>query len=103
MLGRHVQRFEVVPVVFELRAVDDLVAHAGEDVLDALAHEGERVAAAGRRHAAGQRDVDRARRRRGRGELGFARVERDFDFLLQRIRLRAERAAFVGRRRRRRP
>ena len=27
MLGRHVQRFEVVPVVFELGAVDDLVAH----------------------------------------------------------------------------
>ena len=46
MIRRHVERFEVVVVVFDLRAFEDLVAHAGEDVLDLLAHAHQRVDAA---------------------------------------------------------
>jgi hypothetical protein len=59
MLLRHVQRFEVVPVVFELGAVDDLVAHAEEDVFDALAHLRQRMPASEHGHAAGQRQFER--------------------------------------------
>ena len=39
MLRRHVERFEVVLVVFELGPLDDLEAHAREDGLDALAQD----------------------------------------------------------------
>ena len=51
--ARHVERFEVVVVVFDLRAFEDLEAHAREDGLDALAHDasadgGGRAAARGR-------------------------------------------------------
>ena len=98
MLLRHVQRFEVVPVVFELRAVDDLVAHAEEDVLDALAHLRQRMPASEHRHAAGQRHVERAWRGLGRRQCRFTRVERGFDLLLQRVGLRAEHPPLVGRR-----
>jgi hypothetical protein len=98
MFGRHVERFEVVPVVFEFGAVDDLVAHAGEDVFDPFTDVGERMAPARKGDAAWQGDVDGAgRRRRGR-ERRFARVECGFDFLLERVGLRAEHAPFVGRR-----
>ncbi len=39
MLGRHVERFEVVIVVFELGAFDDQEAEAREDGFDALAED----------------------------------------------------------------
>ena len=42
VVRRHVQRLEVVEVVFDFRAFEDLVAHAGEDVFDLAAdtHQG---------------------------------------------------------------
>ena len=58
MLGRHVQRVEAVPLVFDLRAFDDREAHAREDVFHAVAHERQRMAMAERAAGAGQRDVD---------------------------------------------
>ena len=39
VLGRHVEGFEVVVVVFELGTFDDEEAEAGEDRLDALAQQ----------------------------------------------------------------
>ena len=63
MLRRHVERFEVVVVVFELGALDDEEAEAGEDRLDALAQDRQRMAVADARTTAGQRDVDGVGRR----------------------------------------
>ena len=48
MLGRHVERFEVVVVVFELGAFDDEEPEAREDGFDALAQDGQRMAVADR-------------------------------------------------------
>ena len=58
MLRRHVERFEVVIVVFELGALDDEEPESREDGFDALAEDGERMAVADPRAASGQRDVD---------------------------------------------
>jgi hypothetical protein len=44
MLRRHVERLEVVVVVFDLRPLEDLVAEAGEDALHFFADEAERMA-----------------------------------------------------------
>ena len=46
MVRRHVERLEVVEVVFDLGALEDLVAHAREDVLDLLADPHQRMDAA---------------------------------------------------------
>ncbi len=79
MLRRHVERFEVVVVVLELRPVDDQEAEAREDRFDALAKNRQRMPMADSPNAAGQRDVDAAcrgaRRRRGLEARGEARVE----------------------------
>jgi hypothetical protein len=48
-----------VPVALDLGAVGDVEAHAGEDQLDALERQADRVQAAGLAHAPGQRDVQR--------------------------------------------
>src|SRR3546814_6492308 len=58
VVRREVQRLEVVPVVLDLRAVGQLVAQAAEDVGDALDRAADRMQAAARGVAAGQRDVD---------------------------------------------
>ena len=52
VLGRHVQGFEVVVVVLDLRALEDLVAHPAEDRLDLVADVRERMEAAERSQAA---------------------------------------------------
>ncbi len=49
VVGRHVERLEVVVVVLDLGAVVHLVAHRHEDVLELLAHGGQRMAAAAAR------------------------------------------------------
>ena len=46
MLGRHVERFEVVVVVLDFGAFEHLVAHAREDRLDLLADDRQRMAVA---------------------------------------------------------
>ena len=57
MLGRHVERFEVVIVVFELRAFDDEKSEAREDGFDALTKNGQRMPMAYARAASGERHV----------------------------------------------
>ena len=63
MLRRHVQRVEAVPLVLDLGPFDDREPHAREDLFHAVAHDGQRMAVAEARRAAGQRDVDAAGRR----------------------------------------
>ncbi len=99
VLGRHVERLEVVPVVLEFGAFDDLVAHAEEDVLDALADLRERVAAAERRDASRQRDVDRAGRRRRGGEFRLAGGETFLDGLFEALTAAPRARRVVGGRR----
>ena len=86
MLGRHVQRVEAVPLVFDLRTFDDGETHAREDGFHAFADERERMAMAERGRAARQRDVDRAgwtcaRARRDSSERRPARFDRLLQFV----------------------
>ena len=99
MLFRHVERFEVVVVVFDLGAFEYLVAETGEDVLHLLAHEAERMAMAEHGCASGQRDVHGVGRAARGGERGFALGEGRFDARLERVHELAERAAIAGRQR----
>ena len=93
MLGRHVERFEVVVVVFDFGPFEHLVAEAREDLLHLFAHQAERMAKAEDRRAAGQRHVHRAGGPARRGERGFAFGDRGFDRLLQLVGQPPDRAA----------
>ena len=73
MIRGDVQRFEVVPVVFDLRAVGDGEAGVAEDLLDAPAHARDRMQPADRLAAARQRDVDGIARELRRELLRFER------------------------------
>jgi len=80
MIGRNIQRFEVVEFVLDLRTLGDLKAGAPEDLLDAQPRLRDRMQTALRLAAPGERDVDRAGRQllldqRVR-ELGAARFDR---------------------------
>ena len=89
MLRRHVQRVEAVPLVLDLGAFDDREPHAREDLFHAVAHDGQRMAMAEARHAAGQRDVDAAGRRGVLRRLFVGRPAR-FDRLLQLVGVAAD-------------
>ena len=97
MLRRHVERFEVVPVVLGLGTVEDLVALPGEDAFDARAERRQRVRAANWRPTAGQRHVDRSRRRARRLERGALLVQRRLDLALQLVGLFPEDRTLLGR------
>ena len=99
MIRRHVERFEVVEVVFDFRPFEDLVAHAREDVFDLLADAHQRVHAAERQLAAGQRHVDGAGGRPAGAERRAPLVERGLDLGLQLVDERADLAAELGRER----
>jgi hypothetical protein len=62
VLGRHVQRVEAVPLVLDLRPLDDGEAHAREDLLHPVAHDGQRMPVAEPRPASWKRHVDAAGR-----------------------------------------
>jgi hypothetical protein len=97
VLRRHVERFEVVVVVFDLRALEHLVAEAREDLAHLLAHQAERMAMSERAAAAGQRDVHRPAGRRVAASAARARVERGLHLALQLVGAAAEGALLVGR------
>jgi len=73
MVRGHVEGFEAVEVVVDLRAVEDVEAHADEDVLDLLANEGEGMLAARSAGPAGQGDVDPLGRKPGVPDPPFER------------------------------
>ncbi len=82
MFGRHVQRVEAVPLVFDFRPFDDGESHAREDGFHAIAHERQRMATTEPRLATRQGDVEARSLERcalGRRANGFGRL---FDALL---------------------
>ena len=84
MLRRHVERFEVVVIVLELRPLDDDEAEPQEDRFDAVAQQRQRMAMTDERRAPRQRHVERvaggpARQRRLR------LFEPRLDILLERV------------------
>jgi hypothetical protein len=85
VLRGHVERLEVVVIVLELGPLHDEKAHAGEDGLEPLPEERQRMAMPEERRASGQRDVDRvaggARGRRGREPFGQRRVDLLFELI----------------------
>ena len=97
MLGRHVQGFEVVPVVFSLGAVEDLVALSREDRLDAGAELRQRMETPDRWRTARKGDIDAAGRAACRGQGRQTLVEHDLDVLLELVDLLAERRALLRR------
>ena len=99
MIRRHVQRFEVVVVVLDFGSLEDLVAHAGEDVFDLLADTHQRVDAPDRRLASGQGDIDGSRRRSRLGDSATLLLDRGFDFGLEGVDETPELAASLGRER----
>ena len=99
VLGRHVERLEVVEVVFDFGAFEDLVAHAREDVLDLLTDAHQRMHVTERCESAGQRDVDGAGRRPRRLQRVPLLLDRVFDFGLERVDQTAEFAARLMRQR----
>ena len=96
MLGRHVERFEVVVVVLELGPFDDEEAEAGEDRFDALAQQAQRMTVADGRCPARQRDVDRAPGGTGLRCGLDALTEDAFDVLLGGVGELAETGPFLG-------
>ena len=96
VVRRHVERFEVVIVVFHLRALEDLEPHGPEDRLDLLADQGEGVTPSERRLASRQGDVH-APGRPGRRLQRLPPVrERLLDRAFQRVGGLAERGSVRG-------
>src|SRR3989442_2665887 len=95
---RHVQCVEAVPLVFGFRTFDNGESHAREDLFELVADDGQRMTVTEERHAAGQRDVDRARR--DVEELRALLMLRParFDRLLQLVRIPADVFFLIGRR-----
>ncbi len=86
MVLRIVQRREVVPVGFDLRAVGDVETDRAEDLLDAPPGAADRVHAAAAAAAAGQRDVERFPGKAGfeffQFQIFSTGIERRLDLLL---------------------
>jgi hypothetical protein len=91
MLRRHVERFEVVVIVLDLRAFEHLIPEAREDLDHFIADQAERVTMTELRDAAGQRDVDRVGGTAACGQLRVAFGNRAFHFLLEIVGALAER------------
>ncbi len=96
MLRRHVERFEVVIVVFELRPIDHLEAEAREDRFNPLAQDRQRMTMADARGPTGQRDVDRAGRRTCGGCGGEPILQPRVDVGLELVRELAEAWTILG-------
>jgi hypothetical protein len=95
MLRRHVERFEVVVVVFELGPADHLIPHPRENRFDAVADDGERVTVTERQGAPRQGDVDGIRGRPVGRERRLAGSELVLDERLQLVGELAERPPFL--------
>ena len=76
MIGRDVQRLEVMKVILDLRPLGDLEARTPENLLDAQTRLRDRVQSAGALAPSGQRDIDGAGREPAvdRGALELVRA-----------------------------
>ena len=101
VVGRDVQRLEVVAVPLDLGALDDLEAHRGEGVGDLADHQGRGVEMAAEGWPARQRDVDGVALGEGAGgrlaQCGLVGVAGRLELLLEPVRRRADLAALLGR------
>jgi hypothetical protein len=95
MVRRHVQRFEIVEIVLDLRPLEDLVAHAAEDVLDLLPHSHQRMDPANGNLTAGECHVDCASGWPRRLDSGALLLQRRLHVLLERVDGGAVRGAFI--------
>ena len=86
MLGRDVQRREVVEIILDVRPLGDGEAHLAEDRDAFLGHLADRVQMPARPRARRQGDINRlvgeARLERDRIEIGLARCDRILDRIL---------------------
>ena len=103
VLGREIQRREVVEVVLDIRPFGDREAHVGEDGHDLVRHLAHRMDPALGAVAQRQRDVDPLGGEPGIERLGLqlgrTRFERSLDLALQRIERLARLAALLRRQR----
>ena len=97
MNGGDVEGFEVVPLVFDLRTVDDREPEPPHDAAKLIHRLRERMPPAPFEGRAGQRDVDPADRRSRFRQFGLTRVERRLDAGLHLVELLADDGAFFGR------
>ena len=95
MLGGHVERFEIVVVVLELRSFGDEEALAEEEALDPVAQQRERMTMADERRPTGERDVDCVRGRLAGGRLREAIGQVRVDVLFELVGLAAERGPLI--------
>ena len=86
-------------VVFYFGSLKDLEAETGEDCLDLLAEDRQRMAVAQRHLSAGQGDIDRTGGLADGGEFFAARRQRPSDVLLERVGIPPQRRPLVCRRR----
>jgi len=96
MVGRHVECFEIVIVVFDFGAFEDLVAHARENILDLLTDAHERMHASDGDLPAGERDVDGAGGWTRGIDRGARVAYRGLDIGLERVDEPAEFPALFG-------
>jgi hypothetical protein len=99
MLGRHVQRIEAVPLVLDLRPLDDRDSHAGEDAFHTIAHQRQRMTVTEWWSSPGQGDVHGAHSSRSVALLGLRLIRRParFDALLELVGPTADGSLVVGR------
>jgi hypothetical protein len=106
MIRRHVERREVVEILFDLRAVGDIEADRAKDCFDALDRQGDRMQPAGAHTAPGQRDIDplggEPLLQQRLAQLRVAQAEQRFHLLLGLVqRLATARLGFAAQRRQR--
>ena len=97
MIGRKVQRAEVVPLVLGLGPGRDREAQITEDRLDFLHHDRDGVLGTAPLAASGHREIDRGRRGRHGGELGAPRDDGLLELLLYGVEQRTKGWAILRR------
>src|SRR5262245_25381437 len=103
MVRRNVERREVVEVLFDVGTFRDLEAHLAENLDDLVDGLADWMQASLRARAHRQRHIEllalKARIDFGLSKLGFARLDRRGDRILQLIELGARTLALIGRKR----
>ena len=100
VVARNVEHLKIVEVIFHLRAVDNLVAHADKDLFDLVEHQVQGVLVAHRQRHAGRRDVKALllspQLKGGCGNGVLFLLEQGFQFAAQLVCKLTEFAALLG-------